>query len=213
MKSVKALALLALTPVLLMPSLARAQLQEVNVHLEGFFCVGCSVGVKMAVKRFDGVKKVDFNAKEGRVRIEPKDGKLLRIDKIQELLAEGGWKSSEASIEIKGDVTTLAALRENPDAESRSVVHAVEAAIEDGRIEMEKGEPLILRLPETDEFVVLMDAAEEFDISSETMTATVGKTVMLAGTLSQHGNVEKDDSIGHLVIVWPTKIDILKTSA
>ncbi len=64
----------------------------ISLDVEGMTCTGCETGIKMALKKIDGVKKVDASYADGSASVVVEDG-TVPDEKIIEAIEKVGYSA------------------------------------------------------------------------------------------------------------------------
>lgn len=97
--------LLVIGGLLLFPSSAQAQLQEVKQTVFGMDCAPCAHAMETRLGNTDGVSSVTVSLNEGLATLELEPGNALTLSSIREAVVQGGFQPKDATVRVTGVVT------------------------------------------------------------------------------------------------------------
>ena len=117
--------LLALLLTLGHPAVARADVEEMVLRIDGLACPFCAFGIEKKLSRLEGVQHVDIQMDGGIVTLTLAPGTLVSAEKLQSAVSDAGFTLASLELTATGTLVTQ-------DGESR--------------LEWGDGEPVVLEL-------------------------------------------------------------------
>ncbi len=88
----------------LIPSTASAELRRVQFKVEGMSCAYCNTTMSGALKKLEGVEKVELVAESGLVVIELKAENKIALEQLRRIVRSNGYPTKEAEITARGRI-------------------------------------------------------------------------------------------------------------
>lgn len=101
-KLVLALGIMVLTLTSFKP--AFAEIDRVEMRVNGMTCPFCVYGIEKKLKGVEGIEDARANLKTGILEIKVKNGKAVDIDKLNEAVKESGFTPGEIKITATGSL-------------------------------------------------------------------------------------------------------------
>lgn len=73
------------------PATARAQIEEIELRVDGLACPFCAYGLEKKLRRVSGVDRVDVQMDAGRVVLEPSPGAIVSADNLERAVSDAGF--------------------------------------------------------------------------------------------------------------------------
>jgi len=189
---------------------ALAQVLELHVELDGAFCAGCALGIKNAVKRVEGVKKVEFRPADGIVHIEPAKGKSIPAAEVKAKLEEGGFRVKRTSVTALGKVVTRTAIQQRGNKKELALLKILEEATSRDGVKLpNKENALLLQTKEPDHLFFLLSEPDKSSDATARLKSALGNVVLIHGVLPQatkRAEIAQSDALP-FVAVWVEKVD------
>src|SRR4026208_1274345 len=88
----------------LLPSIASAELRRVQFKVEGMSCAYCNTTMSGALKKLEGVEKVQLVAESGLVIVELKADNKIALEQLRRIVRSNGYPTKEAEITARGRI-------------------------------------------------------------------------------------------------------------
>jgi len=82
----------------------QAQVERVEIRVDGLACPFCAYGLEKKLKEVDGVAKVQINVDKGLAALDNKEGKSIAVEKLEPVVADAGFASREIEATVLGKV-------------------------------------------------------------------------------------------------------------
>lgn len=82
----------------------QAQVEQVEIRVDGLACPFCAYGLEKKLKELDGVGKVTINVDGGMAVLENKERKSIAIEKLEAVVANAGFTPREITATVLGKV-------------------------------------------------------------------------------------------------------------
>jgi len=87
------------------PSLAQAELRRVDLKIFGMDCATCAHGVRVAVRKLEGVESVEVSLERASVAINLRPGNRITLSQLRQIIKNNGFAAKEATVTIVGLLT------------------------------------------------------------------------------------------------------------
>lgn len=105
LRSAQMTALLAFLLVgMVMPQMARAQLQEIRQTVFGMDCAPCAYAMEKSLGQVEGVETVSVSLNTGIAAIELRATNDVTYGTIRKVVADGGFAAKDATLKARGTV-------------------------------------------------------------------------------------------------------------
>lgn len=81
-----------------------AEIQQMELAVDGLSCPFCSLGLEKKLKRVEGVAAVAIHMKQGLTDVRPKPGQQLNLAQIRRAVKEAGFTLSDIRLTVNGVV-------------------------------------------------------------------------------------------------------------
>ena len=95
--------------VVLLPSVARAELRRVEFKLPGMDCAYCNGAMSTAVKKLDGVEAVELIVEKAAAVIRLKADNTITLQQLRRVIKSVGYDAKDAEITARGRITNAGA--------------------------------------------------------------------------------------------------------
>lgn len=96
--------ILVLSTVVLVSSVAQAQIHSLSVSVDGMACPFCAYGVEKKLKKVDGVGSITIDMKKSTATLRAKNGQSINIAQIPEAVKESGFSLGKIEITAIGNI-------------------------------------------------------------------------------------------------------------
>lgn len=84
-----------------------AGLLEVKQTIFGMDCAPCAYGVEKNLKKIQDIKDVSVSLNEGYAEVTLKPGNSVTMDKIRQVIREGGFTPKDATVLVSGTIALV----------------------------------------------------------------------------------------------------------
>jgi copper chaperone CopZ len=93
--------------LLLSVSSAFAQIEQVEIRVDGLACPFCSYGLEKKLKEIKGVEKVIINVDKGLVTLKGRKEGSIMVERLEPVVKDAGFTPGEISLTAIGRITQL----------------------------------------------------------------------------------------------------------
>ncbi len=104
MKIIRFLTMLALLLLSWSVNRAFAQIEQVEMRVDGLACPFCSYGLEKKLKEIRGVEKVTINVDKGLVTLTSRKEGSIVVDKLEPVVKDAGFTPGEISLTAIGKI-------------------------------------------------------------------------------------------------------------
>lgn len=83
---------------------ALAQVEKVEIRVDGLACPFCAYGLEKKLKKIEGVEKVQINVKDGIATLRSKKGKSVEFENLESVVKDAGFTPREITATVVGKV-------------------------------------------------------------------------------------------------------------
>ncbi len=80
----------------------QAQVEKVQIQVDGLACPFCAYGLEKKLKKVEGVGKVEINVKNGIATLQNKKGKSIAVEDLESVVKKAGFTPREITATVKG---------------------------------------------------------------------------------------------------------------
>lgn len=81
---------------------APAQVEKVEMRVDGLACPFCAYGLEKKLKKVEGVGEVKINVKEGVAALKNKKGKSIAVENLESVVKDAGFTPREITATVVG---------------------------------------------------------------------------------------------------------------
>lgn len=81
---------------------APAQVEKVEIRVDGLACPFCAYGLEKKLKKIEGAGKIKINVDKGIALLENKQGKSIEVEKIESIVQDAGFTPREIALTVVG---------------------------------------------------------------------------------------------------------------
>ncbi len=82
----------------------QAQVEKVEIRVDGLACPFCAYGLEKKLKKIEGVEKVQINVKDGIATLRSKKGKSVEVENLESVVKDAGFTPREITTTVVGKV-------------------------------------------------------------------------------------------------------------
>ncbi len=83
---------------------ALAQVEKVEIRVDGLACPFCAYGLEKKLKKIEGVEKVQINVQDGIATLRSRKGKSVEVENLESVVKDAGFTPREITAIIVGKV-------------------------------------------------------------------------------------------------------------
>ena len=162
---------------------AKAQVERIELRVDGLACPFCAYGLEKNLKALKGVDQIDIDLDGGLATLIPKKGAHISLDRMTQAVQDAGFTPKETTLVATGRVVPLASLAD--DAEAMKAIDEIQDIAEKQGIDLPR-DPAVLVIDTPRQFFLLLKAKGkkgEAAFAELTRLATMGGPVTVTGIL------------------------------
>lgn len=79
-----------------------AQVEKVEIRVDGLACPFCAYGLEKKLKKIEGVEKVQINVKDGIATLQSKKEKSVKVENLESAVKDAGFTPREIKATVVG---------------------------------------------------------------------------------------------------------------
>ncbi len=84
---------------------AQAQVEKIEIYVDGLACPFCAYGLEKKLKKIEGVAEVKINIAKGSATLETKQGNSIEVETIESVVKDAGFTPRELTASIIGKIS------------------------------------------------------------------------------------------------------------